>query len=257
MINIWAIAYKELRAFFVSPIAYVVLAGFLLLSGWFFWSMLTEFSRWVQMYSSFQRPEMIEQLNLNDMVVSPLLQNMVFIFLILMPMLTMRLLAEERSQGTDELLLTSPVTTMEITLGKFLGTGLFFAIMLAGSAIYPALLLYFATPEVGPILTGYLGLLLVGMSFIALGLFTSSLTDNQIIAAVTAFVALLLLFVIGWPANSVGGNLGSVLTYLSVTQHLQDLTRGLITSEDIIYYLSVIALGVFLTQRSLESLRWR
>lgn len=257
MTNVWAIAYKELRSYFVSPIAYVVLAGFLLLSGWFFWNMVAQFSRLLTIYSSYQRPDILEQLNLNDMVVAPLLQNMVVILLLLVPLLTMRLFAEERSLGTDELLLTSPISTLEITFGKFLGAILFLAVMIGAAGIYPAILMWFGDPEIGPIVTGYLGLYLVGAAFIALGLFTSTLTSNQIVAAVTAFVTLLLFFVIGWPADTVGDTLGAVLRYLSITEHLQDLTRGLVKSQDVIYYLSVTAVGIFLSQRSLESLRWR
>jgi len=255
--NIWAIAYRELRNYFVSPIAYVVLAGFLLLCGWFFWIYLLQFSTYVSMYAQFQQPQMLEQLNLNDMVMAPLLQNMVIIFLIMMPLVTMRLFAEERAQGTDELLLTSPIDTLEIALGKFFGAGLFFVAMLACTLLYPAILMYYGDPEIGSIVTGYLGILLVGLSFIALGLFTSTLTDNQIVAAVSSFVILLLFFAIGWPSNTLGETAGAVLSYLSLTEHLQQMVGGLVVSTDIIYFLSVIAVALFLSQRSLESLRWR
>jgi ABC-2 type transport system permease protein len=169
----------------------------------------------------------------------------------------MRLFAEERAQGTDELLLTSPIGTLEITLGKFLGAGLFFAVLLACTLLYPAILLWYGDPEVGPILTGYLGVLLVGLSFIALGLFTSTLTDNQIVAAVSAFVMLLLFFAIGWPAGTVGATAGAVLRYLSLTEHMQSLVQGLVVSTDVIYFASLIVFALFLSQRSLESLRWR
>ena len=229
MTNVWAVAYKELRSYFVSPVAYVVLAGFLLLCGWFFWVYLTQFSQMVTMYAQFQQPQMLEQLNLNDMVMAPLLQNMVIILLIMVPLITMRLFAEERANCTDELLLTSPIETLEITLGKFLGAGLFYLALL----------------------------LLVGLSFIALGLFTSTLTSNQIVAAVSAFVVLLLFFAIGWPASTVGESAGAVLSYLSLIEHFQPMTAGLVVSSDVIYFLSVIAFALFLSQRSLESLRWR
>jgi len=257
MINIWAIAYKEIRNYFVSPVAYVVLAGFLLLCGWFFWIYLLQFSTMVSMYAQFQQPQMLAQLNLNDMVMAPLLQNMVIIFLIMMPLVTMRLFAEERALGTDELLLTSPIDTLEITLGKFLGAGLFFVVMLGCTLLYPAILMYYGDPEIGSIITGYLGILLVGLSFIALGLFTSTLTNNQIVAAVSSFVILLLFFAIGWPANTVGETAGAILSYLSLTEHLQQMIEGLVVSSDVIYFLSVIAVALFLSQRSLESLRWR
>ena len=257
MSNVWAVASKEMRGYFVSPIAYVVLAGFLLLCGWFFWIYLQQFSTYVALYSQFQQPSMLAQLNLNDMVMAPLLQNMVVIFLIMMPLVTMRLFAEERNQGTDELLLTSPISTLEIAIGKFLGAGLFFGVMLGATLLYPGILLYYGDPELGTIATGYLGILLVGLSFIALGMFTSTLTDNQIVAAVSSFVVLLLFFAIGWPANSVGETAGALLTYLSLTEHLQPLIEGLVVSTDLIYFASVIAFALFLSQRSLESLRWR
>jgi len=257
MINIWAIAYKEIRNYFVSPVAYVVLAGFLLLCGWFFWIYLLQFSTMVSMYAQFQQPQMLAQLNLNDMVMAPLLQNMVIIFLIMMPLVTMRLFAEERALGTDELLLTSPIDTLEITLGKFLGAGLFFVVMLGCTLLYPAILMYYGDPEIGSIITGYLGILLVGLSFIALGLFTSTLTNNQSVAAVSSFVILLLFFAIGWPANTVGETAGAILSCLSLTEHLQQMIEGLVVSCDVIYFLSVIAVALFLSQRSLESLRWR
>lgn len=257
MTNVWAIAYRELRNYFVSPIAYVVLAGFLLLCGWFFWVYLLQFSTTVSMYAQMQQPQMLEQLNLNDMVMAPLLQNMVVIFLIMMPLVTMRLFAEERAQGTDELLLTSPIDTLEIALGKFLGAGVFVVVMLACTLVYPGILMTYGDPEIGSIVTGYLGILLVALSFVALGLFTSTLTDNQIVAAVSAFVILLLFFAIGWAANTVGETASAVLGHLSLTEHLQPMVGGLVVSDDIVYFLSIVAVALFLTQRSLESLRWR
>lgn len=257
MRNVWAVATKDLRSYFVSPIAYVVLAGYLLLSGWFFWNLLAQFSRLVTMASSFRRPDMMQQLNLNEMVMGPLLNNTLVVFVILLPLVTMRLFAEERSEGTDELLLTSPVSTLEIALGKFLGAGLFLLVMIAGTGVFAGVLVWYGDPEVGPILTGYLGLLLVGLAFLSLGLFTSTLTGNQIVAAVSAFVVNLLFFVIGWPADTVGGNLGALLRYLALPEHFGDLTRGLMTGQDLVYFASLIVFGLFLTQRSLESLRWR
>ncbi len=257
MTNIWAIAYKELRSYFYSPVAYVVMAGFLLISGFMFWNMLAQFSRYVAIYSSMQQPGQMEQMNLNDWVLSPLLGNMIIVFIMIIPLLTMRLFAEERANGTDELLLTSPVSTLEITLGKFSGATLFLVAMLACAFVYPAVLMYFGDPEVPRILTGYLALLLIGMSAISIGLFTSTLTDNQIVAGVLAGGTLLLLLLISWPADAVGESMGAVLRHLSLTDHSQDMMRGLVKSDDVIYYLSVVTVGLFLSQRSLESLRWR
>lgn len=257
MTNIWAIAYKEIRSYFLSPIAYVVLAGFLLITGFMFWNMLAQFSRFVSIYSSMQRPDLMAQLNLNDMVITPLLGNMVVVFILIMPLLTMRLFAEERASGTDELLLTSPISTLEITLGKFGGAAMFLVIMLTLAFVYPAVLLFFGDPEIPRILTGYLALLLIGLSAISLGLFMSTLTDSQLVAGVLAGGLMLMLLLISWPADAVGETSGAVLRYLSITDHSSDLMRGLIKLEDLVYYASVVVVGLFLSQRSLESLRWR
>lgn len=257
MSNIWAVAYRELRSFFLSPIAYVVLAGFLLISGFMFWNMLAQFSRFVTIYSSMQRPDLMQQLNLNDMVVSPLLGNMVVVFILLMPIVTMRLFAEERAAGTDELLLTSPISTLEITLGKFLGAALFLLVLLGLAFIYPAVLLWFGDPEVPRILTGYLALLLIGLTAIAFGLFFSTLTSSMVVAGVLTGGFLLMLLLISWPADAVGDAMGSVLRYLSIIDHSTDMMRGLVKLEDVLYYLSLTGVGLFLSQRSLESLRWR
>jgi ABC-2 type transport system permease protein len=257
MNNVWAIATKELRSYFLSPIAYVVLAGFLLIMGFMFWNMLAQFSRFVAIYSSMQQPEMMAQLNLNDMVITPLLGNMTVVFILMMPLLTMRLFAEERASGTDELLLTSPISTLEIAFGKFFGATLFLCVMLGLAFVYPAVLMYFGDPEIPQILTGYLALLLLGMSTIALGLFASTVTESQIVAGVLAGGMMLMLLLINWPADAVGESMGAVLRYLSITEHSTDLMRGLIKVEDVVYYLSIISIGIFLSQRSLESLRWR
>lgn len=257
MSNVWAISYKELRSYFLSPIAYVVLAGFLLIMGFMFWNMLAQFSRFVSIYSSMQRPDLMEQMNLNDMVMTPLLGNMVVVFILIMPLITMRLFAEERASGTDELLLTSPVSTLEIAFGKFFGASLFLLILLGLAFVYPAVLMYFGDPEIPRILTGYLALALIGMAAIALGLFTSTVTDSQIVAGVLAGGLLLLLLLISWPADAVGANMGAVLRYLSIVDHSSDLMRGLVKLDDVLYYLSLIGVGLFLSQRSLESLRWR
>ena len=257
MKNVWAIATKELRSYFLSPIAYVVLAGFLLIMGFMFWNMLAQFSRYVAIYSSMRQPGMMEQLNLNDLVITPLLGNMTVVFILMMPLLTMRLFAEERATGTDELLLTSPISTLEIAFGKFFGATMFLAVMLGLAFIYPAVLMYFGDPEIPRILTGYLALFLIGMSAIALGLFTSTLTESQIVAGVLTGGLLLMLLLINWPADAVGESMGAVLRYLSLTEHSMDMMRGLLKVEDIVYYFSLISIGIFLSQRSLESLRWR
>ncbi len=256
MRNVLTIIRKELRAYFVSPIAYVVLTGFLLLGGWFFFNLLSRFNMLLSIYTQLQQGA-ADQLNLNEFVIAPLMHNLSIVLVILVPMITMRAYAEEKKGGTYELLLTSPLRTGEIVLGKFLASFLFICIMLGLTGVYPAVLIAFGNPELGVLLAGYLGLLLLATSFVAVGLLTSSFTENQIIAAVSGLVATLLLYIIGWPADTAGEVLGPLLRYLSVTEHFAEMVNGLIDTQDLVYFASLILLSLFLTQRSVESLRWR
>ncbi len=257
MKNILAIAAKDIRSQFVSPIAYVVLTGYLLLGGWFFFNLLAHFNILLQLYLSFRNPEAMQKLNLNEFVISPLLHNLSVILVILVPVITMRSFAEEKRSGTYELLMTSPLTITQIVLGKFLGVFVFILVMVLLTGVYPLILVLYGNPEAGIILSGYLGLLLLATAFVSVGLLTSSLTENQIIAAVSCLVALLLLYVISWPAESAGSTMGAVLKYLSLTEHFGELVKGVIDTRDLMYFGSVIVLALFLTQRSVESLRWR
>jgi len=255
--NILSIAAKDLRSQFVSPIAYVVLTGFLLLGGWFFFNLLARFNFLLNMYLSFRNPEAMERLNLNEFVIAPLLHNLSVILVILVPVITMRSFAEEKRSGTYELLMTSPISITEIVLGKFLGAFGFVLIMVGLTAVYPLILVLYGDPEAGVILSGFLGLLLLATAFVSVGLLTSSFTENQIIAAVTCLVGLLLLYVISWPAETAGATLGAVLKYLSLTEHFGEMVKGVIDTRDLMYFGSIIVLALFLTQRSVESLRWR
>jgi len=257
MRNVLTIAGKELRSYFVSPIAYVVLTGFLLLGGWFFFNLLARFNFLLSIYSALRSPEAMTRLNLNEFVIAPLLHNLSVVLVILVPIITMRSFAEEKRAGTYELLLTSPLSIAEIVLGKFLGAFTFTLIMIGLAGIYPVLLAIYGNPEVGVMVSGYLGLLLLATSFLSVGLLASSFTDNQIIAAVSCLVALLLLYVIAWPADTAGEVLGSVLKYFSVTEHFNEMVKGLIDTRDLVYFATVTVLGLFLTQRSVESIRWR
>jgi len=256
--NVFTIAGRELRSIFVSPIAYVVMTGFLLLGGWFFFNLLARFNLLVTMYSSFQGgAEAMERLNVNEFVLAPLFHNLSVVLLIIVPMVTMRSFAEEKRAGTYELLLTSPVATFEIVLGKFLGVVAFIAVMIALTSTYGLILWIYGNPELGIMLSGYLGLFLLAVTFVTIGLFASSLTENQIIAAVTGLVMLLLLFVIAWPADSAGETIGGVLRYVSVTEHFADMIKGVIDTKSLIYFATMIVGWIFLTQRSVESIRWR
>jgi ABC-2 type transport system permease protein len=255
--NAFTIAGKELRSYFVSPIAYVVLTGFLLLGGWFFFNLLARFSFLLSIYSAMRNPEAQMRLNLNDFVIAPLLHNLSVVLVILVPVITMRSFAEEKRSGTYELLMTSPLSITEIVAGKFLGALGFLIVMLALTGIYPIILLAYGNPEIGVIAAGYLGLLLLAVAFLTVGLLTSSFTENQIIAAVSCLVLLLLLYVISWPAETAGPVLGAVLKYVSLTEHFGEMVKGIVDTKELVYFGSVILLALFLTQRSVESVRWR
>jgi len=246
---------KEMRLFFGSPVAYVVFTFFLLISGWFFSQIFLYYSD-ISM-RSFMQPGMAQSLNITESVMRPLFTNMSVVLLFFMPMLTMRLFAEEKKSGTMELLLTYPVRDGEVLAGKFLAAGALYVILLGLTLVYPGLIAYFTRVEWGPILTGYLGLVLTGATFLAVGVLISSLTENQIVAGFGTFGVLLALWIIGWGAEFAAGNLRAVLQYLSITEHMDTFSRGLIDTKDLVYYGSAIALALFLTLRSLDSKRWR
>ena len=253
MRNIFAIAQREINAYFASPIAYVLIGFFALLFGWFFYVPLAFFEQ--QSMQAGMNP--MQTMNINQMLVGPTLMNTTVIMLFLFPLITMRTYAEEKRSGTIELLLTSPITDVEIILGKFLGAMLLYAAMLAVTAIHMAILFIYGDPEWKPIVTGYAGLLLMGGCFLSLGLFISSLTKNQIVAAMATFAVFLMLWVINWSGQFVGPTMQSVLAYLSLTDHFDDFAKGVIDTKHVIYYLSFMAFGLFLTVKSVDSERWR
>ena len=251
MRNVLAIAQRELNAYFASPIAYVLIGFFALLFGWFFYVPLAYFEQ----QSMGMNPN--QTLNINQMLIGPTLMNTTVIMLFLFPLITMRTYAEEKRSGTIELLLTSPITDVQIILGKVLGAMLLYAAMLAVTTIHLALLFIYGNPEWKPIATGYLGLLLMGGCFLSVGLFISSLTRNQIVAAMATFAVFLMLWVINWIGTFVGPTTQTVLAYLSLTEHFDDFAKGVIDTKHIIYYLSFMAFGLFLTAKSVDSERWR
>ena len=255
MKNIYAILKKELASYFGSPVAYVVVTIFLLISGYLFYSAFAFFS--MISYRSMGNPSILQQLNVTEGVIRPLYGNMSVILLLMIPLLTMRLFSEEKKTGTIELLLTYPVKDSEAILGKFLACVSFLFFMLALTVLYPLLVILFAKPEAGPILAIYLGLFLMGMSFIALGTFASTLTENQIIAASITFGTLLLLFVIGWASSFVGNTFGKILEHLSVMEHFGNFSKGIIDTKDVIFYIDFTVFFLFLTACSLDSKKWR
>ena len=258
MRNITLILLKELRSYFSSPIAYVVISIFLVITGYFFYNILATYS--LLSFQAESNPVIARQynlLNINESVVRPLFGNISIIMLLMMPLLTMRLLAEEKKTGTVELLLTYPVKDIEVVLGKFFACLVVFTVMLVSTMTYPALLVVFGEPETGPIITGYIGLFLLGMAFISLGLFASSLTENQIVSATVAFGALLLFWLMSYSTVFASAGIGRFISYIAITEHLESPAKGVLDTEDIIYYLNFTVLFLFLTLRSLESKRWR
>ena len=254
MRNTLAIAQKELRAYFASPIGYIAVGIFSLLYGYFYVTMLDYFVRQSMQMGQFGGQQAI---NVNQMMIRPLLQNVLILLLFVMPMITMRSYSEERRSGTIELLLTSPLTDLEIILGKFLGALFLWCVTLAVTLIHIALLYLYGRPEWKPIATAYLGLVLMGGCFISVGLFISSLTKNQIVAGVTTFGVVLFLWIINWVADSAGPRWSQILNYVSVIGHFDDFAKGVIDTTHLIYYISFIGFGLFLTAKSVDSERWR
>ena len=254
MRNTLAIARKELRSYFASPIGYIAVGVFALLYGYFYVAMLDYFVRQSMQAGQFGGPQ---AMNVNQMMIRPLLQNVTILLLFVMPMITMRAYAEEKRSGTIELLLTSPLSDAEIIVGKFLGALLLWCLMLAVSLIHLALLYAYGRPEWKPIVTAYLGLVLMGGCFISVGLFISSLTKNQVVAAVVTFAVFLFLWIITWIGSFSGPTVDSVTQYLSIVDQFDDFAKGVIDTSHIIYYVSFIGFGLFLTAKSVDSERWR
>lgn len=256
MKNILAITKREILSFFVSPVAYFVITGFVLLAGYFFFNLLGIFniylSRYAQMpYRGGEAP------NLNQWVVEGYYQTLLVILVFLIPLLTMRIVAEEKRRGTFELLVTSPVSVFQIVLGKFLGVAFVILVMMAAVFMFPALLCLFGNPEILPIFAGILALTLCTLGFASIGMAVSSFTENQIVAGVSSMVTLLLLYVIHSPAESIGGWVGDLLNALSPVMQIRDMMRGVITLKSLVYFLSLITFGLFLSQRALDAQRWR
>jgi ABC-2 type transport system permease protein len=256
--NVLAIAEKEWRHYFGSPIAYVALFVWTMLFGIFYYFSFAFFLE-QSMRSMGQEMGGGMKLSLNDYLIGPVIRNMAVVALFIAPMLTMRLFAEEKRQGTIELLATAPITDAQVVLGKFLAAVALYALMIASGLVNVALLWIYATnpPEWKPIATGALALLLLGSCFISLGLFLSSLTKNQIVAGILSFCLFLGLWTLGWAEDPVAGPFMKTVAYLGVTTHMDEMAKGILELKDVVFYLSLIAFGLFLTHQSVESQRWR
>jgi len=254
MRNILIICNKELRSYFTSPIAYLLLTMFALIFGFFFWNSLGYF---VLMGMESQMRGQMYPMNLNEMVIRPLLSNVGVIGLFFIPMITMRLFAEEKRSGTIELLATSPIRDSEIILGKWLAALSLYACMLLVAAVNFAFLFKYGKPDWKPLVIGYLGLLLQAGALLAIGTFISTLTKNQIVAGAATFGVCLLLWVLEWVSGYETAGWAQVLAYMSIITHFESFAKGVLDSKDAIFYVTVIFLGLFFTARSMESLRWR
>ncbi|MGH9563182.1 MAG: ABC transporter permease [Terracidiphilus sp.] len=259
MRGLYAIYRKEMGHYFVSPVAYVVVGVFLALSAFFFnYFVSAVMQQALQMQMQEMEMGMHPNIDVTMEVMRAFFGLLSTLVLFLTPMLTMGVFSEERKRGTMELLMTSPITELQIVVGKFLASLTLFAIMLLPTAGY-LIFIYVRSEPVPPwrmLVAGYIGILLLGGCLLALGSFISSLTENQLIAAVLTFAAFLIVWVIDLGRNA-GGGAGSVLQYLSVIRHYDDFTRGVIDTSSLIYYASFIAFFVFLTVRAVDSMRWR
>jgi len=256
MRNVWIICRKEMRSYFASPIAYLLLTMFAFVFGWFFWNVLGYF---VSMgMSAMERGQMFP-MNVNEEVIRPLLSNVGVIGLFFIPLITMRLFAEEKRTGTIELLATSPISDLEVILGKWVAAMLLYGCMLLVTALNFAFIFRYGHPDWKPLVIGYLGLYLQAGALLAVGTFISTLTKNQIIAGAVTFAVCLMLWILEWVSG--GGfetaKWAQVLAYMSVITHYESFSKGMLSSKDAIFYVSLIFLGLFLTARSMESLRWR
>ena len=253
MRNIWVICQKELRSYFASPVAYLLLTMFAVIFGFFFWNSVGYFN--MMGLESQMRGQSIP-MSVNEYVIRPLLSNISVIGLFFIPMITMRLFAEEKRSGTIELLATSPVRDVEVIIGKWLASLILYACLLLFTAVNFAFLFRYGNPDWKPLLVGYLGLLLQAGALLAIGTFISTLTKNQIIAGAVTFGICILLWVVGW-VDYETSNWARVVSYFSVVTHFESFGRGVIALKDGVFYAAVIFFGLFLTARSMESLRWR
>lgn len=255
MRGIMAVFKKEITIAFSSPIFYTATFIFMVVSGYFFYTNAMIYT--IRSFQAGQNPFLAERLNLSDFVVKPFFGDMAIVLLLMLPLITMRSYAEEKKMGTIELLFTYPISDGAVLAGKFAASMFTLLTMLVGTLLPLILLETFAHLDWGLILSGYLGILLLGASFIALGIFTSSLTENQIIAAVLSFGAFLLFWIIGWAKSFAGPTLGSILEHISIVVHLDSFVRGLIDSRDLVFYLVFIFFWLFVTLRFLNTRFWR
>jgi ABC-2 type transport system permease protein len=233
---------------------------FVVIGSYFFLRLLGSYEQASLMYMRFNSPEMMNRLNFQDAIFRNLFGNLGVILIFIIPFLTMRLVAEEKRQKTMELLYTTPITPGAIVWGKYLAAVAILVCTLALTLLYPLLVQLVAKDQSGvdwrSIFLGYLGLFLLGAAYMALGLFISALTESQVVAALITFVVLLMTWIIGWTAQETEGTMREVVTYLSSVSHLDSFSKGTLDLKDVVYFLSICALGLFATHRAIEAHRW-
>jgi ABC-2 type transport system permease protein len=254
MRNVWVICRKELRSYFASPIAYAVMALFALIFGLVFFSATREF---VNFTFRSQMNGAGPPMSVNEFIIRPLLGFAGTVSLFLIPLISMRLIAEEKRNGTIELLLTSPVHDLSIILGKWLGAMLLYLFVLGMSLPNMAFLFAWGKPDWKPVLVAYLGLILQGACLLAVGALISAMTSNQIVAGGAAFFVSLMLYMLSWFTEYDSTTTSRVLNYVSIVPHMENFSKGVLDLKDTVFYATFIFLALFLTVRQMESLRWR
>jgi ABC-2 type transport system permease protein len=271
MRNTLTIARKELSIYFTTPVAYALLGGMTFIAGMMFIAALRNFQQLSLRFITMQQPKMLEHLNLTERVIFPLLGNCGTIFLFICPFLAMRLVAEEKKNRTFELLMTSPVSPTQIMLGKYLAALALMLVAVALIGVFPFLVSVFGTSgtftspaaagahgvlDWGTVLSGLLGLFLVGAAMMAVGMFISSLTESVMVAAIVSLVVLLVLWILGWQAGSMEGAARSVVDFVTMPTHLESFVRGAPALKDLVYFLSFMIFFPFMTERAIEAQRW-
>ena len=258
MNHVLAIAGRELRSFFTTPISYGLLTAYAVLSGFFFFVALQGFFMEEMRAQAMHNPQYLQGLNLNQMMIAPWIGTLGIIYVFMIPLLTMRTFAEERSNGTIELLLTSPITAGELIAGKYLAVLGMLGILTLINSVYPAMLFIYGDPELGQTASGLLSLFLFGAALGAFGCFVSSLTKSQLLAAFILIVANLVVLLLDELSRYTGaGPVSDFVRYLGSQPHFENGLLGKVNSEDLVYFASFAVLFLFLARSSVEALRWR
>lgn len=252
--KISVIAVKDFKTYFISPIGYLVISTFLFIIGYMFYQRLILFVRETSIREQFGQQISV---SLNSAIIKPLYGTMNLLFLFIIPLITMRLLSEEKKNKTMELLITSPINSSDIIIGKYLSSLAMIVLTLLLSLVYPIILYTGGNPDMGQVFTMFVGLILISSCYISLGIFWSSLTENQIIAAVLTFISLLFFWIIDWAAQNAGQTTAQIISYLSIIRHFESFMEGTINLKDVIYYLSFTSFTLYLSYFGIETKNWK